>query len=79
MNAMAEEVSERVMDNIRDLHKTILDHSKKYDVDDTFAVATLVHMHHHQCTGWFQMKNLLRTTEMGMGTGWSSRTLVLLS
>ena len=41
--AMAEDISELVLDTIRSLHKTIKEHSKRYDVKDTLVVATLVH------------------------------------
>ena len=44
MEQVAEFVSEDILNSIKGLHRLIRDHSKKYDVVDTFAVGTILHV-----------------------------------
>ena len=44
MAQMAELISEDVLNAIEALHRVIRDHSEKYDVNDTLAVGTIVHV-----------------------------------
>ena len=44
MDKIAEEISDNVVDELKALHRTIQEHSKKHDVKDTLAVATLMHV-----------------------------------
>ena len=41
---MAEDISEAIKEDIEALFKVICDHSKRFEVDDTLAVATLIHV-----------------------------------
>jgi hypothetical protein len=44
MDQLAELVSEDIIHAYESLHKVVMDHSKQYDVDDTLAVATILHV-----------------------------------
>ena len=43
-SATAEIVSEEILNRIKHLHARILEHSAKYGVEDTLAVATVLHV-----------------------------------
>ena len=44
MNKIADQVSDDIITAIKCLHRLVIEHTNKYDVSDTFAVGTLLHV-----------------------------------
>ena len=67
LQVLAESVSEDFMHRVRSLHRLVLEHSDKYMVDDTFAVATVIHVpayYWHQDDGSYPSPNYINYKEV---------------
>ena len=48
MNKIADQVSDDIITAIKCLHRLVIEHTNKYDVNDTFAIGTLLHLPAHR-------------------------------
>ena len=48
MNKIADQVSDDIITAVKCLHRLVIEHTNKYDVNDTFAIGTLLHLPAHR-------------------------------